>query len=104
MLFIAYKVFDQLEAWFMLRLVHGMSMSTLFVLSEAWIVGYAGDQHRGKIVAIYGAVLSASFGAGPALVGWIGIEGWMPFIIATIVVFVWHYSLGFGQRTTFTKK
>ena len=86
MLFIAYKVFDQLEAWFMLRLVHGMSMSTLFVLSEAWIVGYAGDQHRGKIVAIYGAVLSASFGAGPALVGWIGIEGWAPFIIATIVI------------------
>ncbi len=85
-LILSYKFFDQLEAWFMLRLLHGMALSTLFVLSEAWIVGFANNKHRGKIVAIYGAVLSASFGAGPALVGWIGIEGWMPFLIGASVI------------------
>lgn len=85
-LILAYKAFDTLEAWFILRLLQGMSISTLFVLSEAWIVAFAGSAHRGKIVALYGSILSASFGAGPALVGWIGIEGWMPFVLGSVVI------------------
>ena len=85
-LILLYKVFDSLEAWFVLRLLQGMSISTLFVLSEAWIVKFSGDQHRGKIIAIYGAILSASFGAGPALVGWIGIHGWAPFVIGSVII------------------
>jgi MFS family permease len=85
-LILAYKAFDTLEAWFIIRLLQGMSMSTLFVLSEAWIVGFAGSEHRGKIVAIYASVLSASFGAGPAIVSWIGIHGWAPFIIGSVVI------------------
>jgi len=86
LLLLAYKMFDSLEAWFIIRLLQGMSVSTLFVLSEAWIVCYADDQHRGKIVAIYGSVSSASFAAGPALLGWIGIQGWLPFVIGTVVI------------------
>ncbi len=85
---LAYKVFDNLAAWFLIRLVQGMSISTLFVLSEAWIVGSAGDANRGKIVAIYSSVLSASFGAGPLLVSFIGIEGWLPFVLGSGVVFI----------------
>ena len=83
---LAYKVFDTLEAWFIIRLLQGMSISTLFILSEAWIVGFAGSEHRGKIVAIYASVLSASFGAGPAIVAWIGIDGWAPFVIGAFVI------------------
>ena len=85
---ILYKVFDTLEAWFVIRLLQGMSISTLFVLSEAWIVRFSGDQHRGKIIAIYGAILSGSFGAGPALVGWIGIHGWAPFVIGSVIILI----------------
>jgi len=81
-----YKIFPMLEAWFVLRLVYGMLVSTLFVLSESWIVKFAGIRHRGRIVAIYTSILSASFGAGPAVVGWIGIDGWTPFIIGSGVL------------------
>jgi len=83
---LSYKVFDTLAAWFLIRLVQGMTISTLFVLSEAWIVGSAGDQNRGKIVAIYASVLSGSFGAGPLLISFIGIEGWTPFVLGAAVV------------------
>lgn len=83
---LSYKVFDTLAAWFLIRLVQGMTISTLFVLSEAWIVGSAGDHNRGKIVAIYASVLSASFGAGPLLISFIGIEGWTPFLLGAAVV------------------
>ncbi|MCP4431256.1 MAG: MFS transporter [Gammaproteobacteria bacterium] len=84
---LSYKLFDNLPAWFLIRLFQGMSISTLFVLSEAWIVGSAGDHNRGKIVAIYSSVLSASFGAGPLLVSIIGIDGWLPFLLGSAVVF-----------------
>ncbi len=86
LLTIAYKVFDDLAAWFVIRLLMGMTISTLFVLSEAWIVRFSSAAHRGRVVAIYGSVLSASFGAGPALVSWIGIEGWTPFVVGALVL------------------
>lgn len=92
-LIIAYKVFDTLEAWFVLRLLQGMSISTLFVLSEAWIVRFAGNAHRGKVVAIYGSILSASFGAGPAIVSWIGIDGWAPFVIGSVIILLGVFPL-----------
>ncbi len=97
-LLLAYKAFDSLEAWFIIRLVQGMSISTLFVLSEAWIVQYAGQAHRGKIVALYASVLSASFGAGPAMVSWIGIEGWLPFVIGAAVVMLSVIPLALVQE------
>ena len=85
---LAYKAFDTLAAWFVIRLIQGMTISTLFVLSEAWIVGSAGDQNRGKVVAIYASVLSGSFGAGPLLISFIGIEGWTPFALGAGVIAV----------------
>ena len=84
---LGYKLFDNLPAWFLLRLIQGMSISVLFVLSEAWIVGSASEGHRGKVVAIYSSVLSASFGAGPLLISFIGIDGWMPFALGAAVLF-----------------
>ena len=83
-----YKVYDSVGFWFLLRFLQGMSIVVLFVLSEAWVVGYAGNRHRGKIVAFYASVLSASFGAGPALIGVIGVEGWTPFVLGSIVLLV----------------
>jgi len=99
-LLLAYKIFGSLEAWFIIRLLQGMSVSTLFVLSEAWIVTFADDQHRGKIVAIYGSISSASFAAGPALLGWIGIAGWTPFVIGTVVILVGIVPLTMIQDDT----
>ena len=83
---LCYKIFDNPSAWFFIRLFQGMSIATLFVLSEAWIVGSTSREHRGKIVAIYASVLSASFGAGPALIGWIGTDGWLPFITGAVCI------------------
>jgi len=85
-LIFSYKLFDHLGVWFVLRLFTGMTVSTLFVLSEAWIVSSAGTENRGKIVAIYSSILAASFAAGPALIGVLGIEGWTPFIIGTLAI------------------
>ncbi len=93
LIMLAYPVFDSLEAWFVLRFMQGVMISTLFVLSEVWVVRYAGDKHRGKVVAIYGSILSLSFGAGPALISWIGIEGWLPFAVGATVLLAGVFPL-----------
>jgi MFS family permease len=100
MVILSYKVFDTLAAWFVIRLIQGMAISTLFVLSESWIVGAAGDQNRGKIVAIYASVLSGSFGAGPLLISFIGIEGWTPFVIGAAVVAIGAIPFIFIRENT----
>ncbi len=85
---ISFKLFDTLASWFLIRLIQGMTISVLFVLSEAWITGSAGDANRGKIIAIYASVLSGAFGAGPLLISFIGVEGWTPFALGAAVVVV----------------
>ena len=87
-LILGYKVLDRLDVWFVLRLLQGVSISVLFVLSESWIVKYSDGAKRGRVVAVYGAILSGSFGAGPALVGIIGIHGWLPFVLGAAVIIV----------------
>jgi MFS family permease len=83
---VAYKLLWSIEWWFVLRFLQGTSVSTLFVLSESWVVKFAEDGHRGKIVAIYASVLSASFACGPLLISIIGVEGWAPFLIGGAVL------------------
>jgi MFS family permease len=85
---LAYKLLWSVEWWFVLRLLQGMSVSTLFVLSESWVVKFAEDGQRGKVVAIYASVLSASFACGPLLISLIGVEGWRPFLIGAGVLLI----------------
>jgi MFS family permease len=85
---LAYKILWSIEWWFVLRFLQGVSVSTLFVLSESWVVRFAEDGHRGKIVAIYASVLSASFACGPLLISLIGVEGWRPFLIGAAVLVI----------------
>ena len=88
LILLGYKAFPALEVWFVLRFFYGMAVSCLFVLSESWVVKFADPGSRGKVVAIYGAALAASFGAGPAIIALIGIDGWLPFIIGATVLVV----------------
>lgn len=87
LIFLAYPTFPTLSAWFPLRLLQGMFVATLFALSEAWILGSAGP-YRGRIVGIYATCISATFGVGPAIVGWVGIEGYAAFVIGAAILFL----------------
>jgi MFS family permease len=87
LIFLAYPTFPTLWAWFPLRLLQGLFVATLFALSEAWILGAAGPW-RGRVVGIYATCISATFGIGPAIVGWVGIEGYTAFAIGAGILFL----------------
>ena len=87
LLFLAYPTFPTLWAWFPLRLLQGLFVGTLFALSEAWILEAAGNL-RGRVVGIYATCMSATFGVGPVIISWVGIEGYAAFAIGAGILFL----------------
>jgi MFS family permease len=86
MVILTYPAVPYLAAWFILRFAQGMFVATLFALSEAWIVKFAEGQYRARIVGAYATVVSASFGLGPLVIGYLGIEGFAPFVAGAAVM------------------
>lgn len=72
--------------WFVFRVLQGFFVSTLFAISEAWIVKFAEGRYRSRILALYTSILALSFGGGPALISFTGIDTPAPFIIGAIIL------------------
>ncbi|MEP3244804.1 MAG: MFS transporter [Sneathiella sp.] len=82
----ALAISDNLIFWFFLRLMIGIAMATLFLISETWLNQIAEDKNRGRTVAIYISSMTCGFALGPVLINLIGSEGDMPFIVAGLIV------------------
>jgi len=85
-IFLLYPALDWLPAWFVLRFTQGVTVATLFALSEAWVLSNATGKWRGLVVGAYATCISATFGVGAAVIGWVGIEGYLPFAIGAAVL------------------
>jgi len=75
-----------LPAWFLLRFITGMAGAVPWVVSETWLNMVATERDRGRIMGIYATVLAAGFAIGPAIIGAVGAEGWLPFLIVAVAV------------------
>ena len=83
---IALKLSPSVWWWFPLRFFLGMVTSALFIISEAWVLTFAGDGSRGRIMGIYVSVLAITFSVGPFIIPWTGIDGWWPWAIGIACV------------------
>ncbi len=68
-------VFDSLASWLMLRFVAGMCGAVPWVGTEIWLNSIANERSRGRVTALYGAVMAASFAAGPIVLTIVGVQG-----------------------------
>ena len=75
-----------LPVWFLLRFVTGIAGAIPWVVSETWLNMVATERDRGRIMGIYATVLAAGFAIGPAIIGAVGAEGWLPFVIIAMAV------------------
>jgi MFS family permease len=82
----ALSLSDNIYFWFFLRLLIGLSMAVLFMISETWLNKIADEKNRGRTVAIYVSSITLGFAFGPVLINFIGSEGSRPFIIAALIV------------------
>jgi MFS family permease len=67
------------SSWFPLRFLFGVSIGTLFMLSEYWITSAAPPEKRGFVMGIYATVLSIGFASGPLLLTFTGTTGFLPY-------------------------
>jgi MFS family permease len=97
---VAYPFTPIYWAWFVLRFLHGLAVGALFTVSEAWVVEAAFGPARSRIMALYASILSVSFGLGPALISFTGIETVLPFLIgagflaASTIPMFYYRSIG----------
>jgi MFS family permease len=89
-----------LPIWFPLRFAMGVAAGALFTVSETWILNFATDQNRGRIMGIYTSVLSVTFAVGPLILPFTGIHGWLPWIIGMICVALGALPLTFVNVTS----
>jgi MFS family permease len=92
---IALKLSPSIWPWFPLRFVFGVAAGTLFTVSEAWVLTFAGDGNRGRVMGIYTSVLAVTFSVGPLIIPWTGIGGWWPWAICIVCILVSLLPLAF---------
>ena len=82
------RAFPDVWLWFPLRFALGMAASFLWISGEAWVNHSATEAHRGRIIAIFGIVVSAGFALGPLILSMTGTEGWAPFLVTIALLLV----------------
>ena len=82
------RAFPDVWLWFPLRFALGMAASFLWIAGEAWVNHAAADTHRGRIIALFGVVVSAGFALGPLILSMTGADGWAPFLVTIAFLLV----------------
>lgn len=72
--------------WLVLRFLLGVFINGLYVIGEAWINAIAGEERRGRVIALYTTVMGAAFAAGPALAPVVGSDDMTAFYLVMVVV------------------
>lgn len=85
---LAFPIFDSFTAWLALRFLLGLAITAMFAAGEAWINAVADDRTRGRTMAIYVAAMATSFATGSLSVAEFGYEGYLPFLVAGILILV----------------
>ena len=85
-LLVALRAFPNVWLWFPLRFALGVAASFLWIAGEAWVNHAAAETHRGRIIAVFGVVVSAGFALGPMILSMTGTEGWAPFLITAALL------------------
>ncbi len=66
---LTYSLFVAPVAWGVLRFVFGLAMSGLYVTVESWLNDRATNETRGRLLAVYGLVVTFGLGLGQLLLG-----------------------------------
>lgn len=85
-LLLMFPLLPDLWVWFVLRFLIGAASAVHWVVSETWLNSSTSERNRGLIMGIYATVLAAGFTVGPFAIGLVGIDGWLPFVFATVAL------------------
>jgi MFS family permease len=73
-------------SWYAIRFLMGLGIAVLFTISETWITTEAGDARRARVMGVYTSILTLTFGLGPFLVAWTGINSTLPWLMGAALL------------------
>jgi MFS family permease len=96
---LAMGVWQTYASWLVLRFLLGACFEILFSLSDVWVVQLAPPERRGRVLAMFSSVSVAGYATGPLILGTVGFEGGLPFVVGAAVVAVAALPLWFARRS-----
>ena len=87
-LFLSLAVFQNVNAWFVIRFLLGVANGLLWITGETWVNAFAKDQTRGRLIGLYSTALAAGYTLGPLVLAQIGSTGWPPFLLGAVMIAV----------------
>ncbi len=87
-------------AWFPIRFLLGMAIEVLLIACDVWVNQVVEEKTRGRVIGIYGFVLTGGFAVGPLIINVTGIEGWAPFIAGAVIIGLGALPLAWAHGLT----
>tara|TARA_B110000014_G_C20007926_1_gene522479 strand:+ start:3 stop:1040 length:1038 start_codon:yes stop_codon:yes gene_type:complete len=70
--------------WFILRVITGISMVSIYTIAESWLNDRSSNKNRGSVLSIYMVVLYGSMGIGMFFLNFSKPENFQPFILVSL--------------------
>ena len=78
---VAYTLTDNIVAWFILTLLHGVVGGVPWVVSEIWMNVVVEEKRRGRVMALYAILVALGLALGPFVLQVVGVYGPRPFLV-----------------------
>ena len=71
--------------WFILRVLTGISMVSIYTVAESWLNDRASNKNRGSVLSVYMVILYGSMGLGMFLLNFSDPLNFQPFILISVI-------------------
>ena len=85
---LVHSVFVNPYIWFILRVLTGISMVSIYTVAESWLNDRSSNKNRGSVLSIYMIIMYGSMGVGMFLLNFSSPENYQPFILVSIITSV----------------
>jgi len=79
-----HSIFIHPFTWFILRVITGISMVSIYTIAESWLNDRATNKNRGSVLSIYMIVLYGSMAIGMFFLNFSKTENFQPFILVSL--------------------
>jgi len=81
-----HSVFVNPLTWFVLRIINGFCMVSIFTITESWLNDRSSNKNRGKVLSIYMIITYASMGVGMFFLNFSKPQNFEPFILISVIM------------------
>ena len=71
--------------WFLLRVLTGISMVSIYTVAESWLNDRASNKNRGSVLSVYMVILYGAMGLGMFLLNFSSPKNFQPFILVSVI-------------------